>query len=489
MLNLLLKKNEVESSLILGSVIYGFDSSIPFIEENILNHKSTIKHNLIFLNKIFKSLGYEDVKMRILNNRVIIEGASEEIHNNLFFKTTAYLMSQSASAIFFATFFATKHPSKQYIIQNSFISESYLSKLLFEINNYIEPMGLQFISRKQQLKIVGDPLTALYFIFSMRQYLSFMSDDYSEALPETLFKTTASNIDHTHVTSLYAAFDHFEVPGDKKLITDSDALEILNLLVDVNNVSNQLPAYENSFTQKDLIANLFLRLAASEVDNVEDRQAFSLALIDLDTNGSNNALLKDSLRISQLFYQRFQTEFEEADTLNDILYIVVIKQLEQVCLTSQIDSYFEKAPDFITKLANQSKGLTEVKEFINEISTLDYETEATREMLTSESQMIEDELYGLIPYSPEPLLIFIELGYQLARTHYLKKTILLQFSSHAVQFTNNKQAADLIISDRLKEAPENVAFFYIVNTNLKETLDVMMSFIAKESLKKNSHLM
>lgn len=488
MLNLLLKKNEVESIMILGTVNYGFDTSIPFIEKNILNYKSTIKHNLIFLNKIFKELGYTDVKMRILNNNVIIEGASDEIHNNLLFKTSAYLMSQSASAIFFTTFFSTKYPSKQYIIQNSFISESYLSKLLFEINTHIEPMGLQFISRKQQLKIVGEPLTALYFIFSMRQFLSFMSDDYSQTLPDTLFTTTSSNIDHTHITSLYGAFDHFENPNDHPLINNSDALELLNMLIDVNNVATQLPAYESDFNQQDLIANLFLRLAASEVDNVGHRQEFSQRLVTLAAKGSQNKLLKDSLKISHLFYQTFQNEFNNREeVIHDILYILIVKQIEQVCLASHIDSFFEKTPDFIVDLAAESQGLKRIKTFIDSLDSINFEASSTQKLLTDDREMIEEELYGLIPYAPEPLLIYVELGYQLARAHYLKETILLQFSNKSVQFTTQKQEADLIISDRLKEAPDNVAFFYIVNTNLKQTLDVLMSFIAKESLKKNTN--
>lgn len=95
MLPLLLKQNELDSIHILASAIYDLDSSVDYINEHILNGKTTIKQNITILNDTFSYLGYSDLKLTIANGKVSLNNFSHKAHSNLLLFVAEYFVLDS----------------------------------------------------------------------------------------------------------------------------------------------------------------------------------------------------------------------------------------------------------------------------------------------------------------------------------------------------------------------------------------------------------
>ncbi|QIL46805.1 hypothetical protein G7081_06850 [Vagococcus coleopterorum] len=488
MLKLLLKKNELESIHLLGSTLYGLDTTVSFVEQHMLKSKVTVKHDISFLNTLFEDLGYPETKMRIVNNEILIENLTDDIHNNLMFEACAYLVDNSPTYKVFSAFLAELHPHKEFVLAYSNVSDSYLTKIVKEMNLFLADMDLQIASRKQRYKLIGPPLNALYFEFLLRQSLTFLTATEEIESPVDYEEIESDSIVEPKITtSLYATLESV-TPFENNFTDDSHVLEIMSHLMTVNDISPLIHSSVTPIEQNKMLINLFLRITGSQVDTVEQRREFGKELIKLNKVDQSNYMIDDSIYIAGIFATRFSKNDAEKETMfYEALYVIIIKQLMFNLMKTNVEKLFNPTPDFLTQFQRKTPKQSEMADFAKTIFECDAVSDLTKEMLTNYKYRFKSDLFSIIPQSTPHIKVHIDMSYHLSREYYLKKKIKRIFSDDAISFSNTRENVDIIVSDRISNIPDGTAFFFLLNPNSTQSVELMMSFIMSEYLKKLSH--
>ena len=492
MLKLLLKKNEIESINILGSTLYGLDTSIPFIEKHILNNKSTVKHNLNYLNDIFILLNHKNIRMRLSNNKVILEGSYNDIHDNLLFDVSVFLILNSATYKVLAAFLTVSNPTNQFIVQHAHVSSSYLTKIIREINQTLEHTGLKIISRKQKLYVIGPTLTKLYFEYLLRRFLSFLNPTEQvklklKNLESSIFSTASSDLKKETVSCLYTTFDHTAKNTDDVYIQNVDIIQILDTFISVNDLSLKIPSNNKTITQERYLINLFLRLTTGEADNFEQRKEISQRLIIHNKNHPNNKIISDIITIGKKF-QIFSGSVDPKNKLlYEAIYLVTLKQVTSFLFDSHIEALFDFTPDFISQSITEHNQGIAIIDFTEKLKSDSQLSHSTQKMIELYNDSLIGDLYSLLPKPNVTLKISIDMSYQLAREYYLKKLILDLFSSDSIEFISKKEEADIIISDHIVNTSPDTSLFFLLDTNSSESIDLLFTFITQKYIEKNKN--
>lgn len=490
MLNLLLKKNEIECIHILGSAIYGLDTSVPFIKKHILNNKSTIKNNINFLNEIFLLLNHPNIKMKIKKNKIIIDASHQDIHDNLLFDVTTYLILNSPIYKVLSSLLIVPNPSTDFIQEYAQISSSYLTKIIREINQTLGHSELRIISRKRELHIIGPDINKIYFEFLLRRFLTFLKPNEQvkqklNNIDTSFFNMPAKTIKKENIACLYTTFDHVDNSTEHTYIKNTEILQILDTLISINDVAVRIPSYEKVISQEHYLVNIFLRLTTSELDTFEQRKEFSKQLIDYATEYPKNTLISDVVEISKLF-QQFSSHPDPDNTLlYEAIYLITFKQISTYLFKSNIECLFDFTPEFIPSFSTTTESGKSISNFTQNLKYNLQFSDLTHKMLELYHNQLNGDLYTLLPKSNSTLLISLDISYHLTREHYLKQNILNLFSHNSIKFISEKEKADIIISDKVIYTLPDTALFFLLDSNSTESIDLLLMFITQKYIEKN----
>lgn len=480
MLQLLLKQNEVESIYILGCALYEVNHTINEINDKILHHKTTINPNLTALNQIFDALGYDDLEISVSNSMVVLRNFDEHTHNILLLEVCRYLLLGSPTYKVMYFLLSEDKPTKENLLDTVHISESYLSKIMKQINQLLEKANVSIISRKKEYNFTGPLQNWIYINFFIRHLFTIMTSPYETELSqsEENFEYGSNEIKHHYLMQAFKNLPTKEATYFK----DKDLIELLHLIKENHSFLPEMDPAARLTEQNELLYNFYLRLSSSAIDSAQDRHNLSKQIIDLNNAGSNNRIISDTLTFSnKIITSIYNNEIDYGDKLYETIYIVLIKQIKYRILRSPIAQLFDLTPPFLpTYSANNNRLANSLTAFANDFHKSLALEDDTLTMVETYTVSLFNDLYNLLNTGDfEPLKIHIKMNYKIAQAYYIRQKITTIFSSEAVLFTASQTEADLIISDHHFTGDQPANLYYMLNSSSKDNLEKMLSYVLK----------
>lgn len=483
MLSLLLKQNELDSIHILASTIYNLNCSVDYIREHILNGKTTIKQNVTILNDTFTYLGYSDLKLSISNGQVTLVNFNHETHSNLLLFVSEYFVLDSPTYKSTLVLLHEKFAHKEALLNQVHISESYLSKIMKEINDYISPAGVSIISRKKEYIFDGPVENWVYIDFFTRIFFSVLSSPFltPTSSDEASFDAQLNDLSDDTVKHDYLiqALNSFPKPVES-YISDTDALEVLQLITQIHDCS-LIFTDDYSFipTERELY-NLYIRLSSSTIDSTSQRHDICNALLQEHRQGSRNLLIKDTvLLVDTIFEFTYTNHQPQPHEYLELMYSLLFKQLQYRVCKANISALFDLAPSFFPKSEPHDDKINETIElfYTTKMNSLPL-TQTTFKTMMTFKESITSELYTIIASgTATPIKLFIKMDYNPSQDFFIKKIITDTFSTDIIEFTLDIGAADLIISDHHLNLNHKAPLFYLIDSNSDSTLQALFMFI------------
>lgn len=485
MIRLLLKQNELDSVYILGSAMYNLECSVDHITTNILNGKTTLKQNINILNQTFSHLGYADLKLGIFNGEVVLTNFDYKFHDNLLLKVCEYFLLDSPVYKALHVLLYEKKAYKESLLSQVHISESYLSKIMKEINEYIQPANVAIISRKKEYIFDGPITNWLYMDFFTRLFFSILESPFeiepSVSISHSLKLASDISSDTNKHEFLLESLSSFPEP-ETGYITDTDTLELIELIINQNNYITHFDDNHSLNNQQLAMYNIYMRLASSSVDTPEQRKEISRSLIKLMENGTNNRLIHDTITlVNRFFSYTYKEERLFSDEYYESIYLILIKQIKYRLLGTNIEILFDVTPDFLPDyISNDDRIGQQLLDFSkNELNSIPL-SNPTFKMIDCYKKSLFDELYTIVSSgSGTPVYVYVKMNYKLAQAYYVKKIMTETFSSDSLLFTKDINQADLVISDHHLNNSKNAPLFYLLDSNSSESLDLLFTFILK----------
>lgn len=481
MLPLLLKQNELDSIHILASTIYQLNCSVPHINKYILNGKTTIKQNIAILNDTFDYLGYDDLKLSISSGKVILTNFDYSVHDNILLHVAEYFILDSPTYKTILVLQNEQHSHKDALLNQVHISESYLSKIMKEINDFLDPVNVAIISRKKEYIFDGPVANWIYIDFFARLFFSLLSSPFNLPLETDPFEYLANDVSEQKHQLLVQALNSFPIP-EEGYIGDPEALEVIQHILTIN-PSHLKWESTNALSEEQIVLyGLYIRLASSYIDNTAQRQAIGQSLIMMFNTGTNNSIINDTIKLVDHFYlQVYQTDQRFSDAYFETLYLVLLKQLKYRVTKTNIKTLFYLTPYF---LPNFQPNYDEIGNRINHFYTNEINhlplTHHTYKMINCFKHQLFHELYSIVNSEKSgTILIYVKMNYKLSQTFFIKKMLSQTFAADCLSFTKDITKADLIISDHHLINNHKAPLFYLVDSNSKEALNSLLTIIFK----------
>ncbi|CAM3332669.1 hypothetical protein [Vagococcus fessus] len=484
MLHLFFKKNEIENLDILGSAIYNLDTSLEFVTTHILNEKSTIQHNLKQLNDSFNRLGHPNIKIRSISNRIILEGKQEDIYNNLLFDVTKDYVQKSPFYTIFNLMSYDTILDKQLVSEKAHISQSYLSKIMANINTFLAPTSVKLITRKGKLFYTGPLLNKLYVDYVIQRFLLlFQSSSDVDAELDVPFNFFLTKFEQNKSTVLAKCL-LIHNNSNEDYLTDPHLIQLLNLFIQINDV-NHNKLEEFSSEQVNLAINLLTRVSSNQVDTDEHRALISLALLENQQADPTNPVLNDIIYISEKTCERLDSSGRSFSKFKlDVIYLITLKIINFHIFQCNLEKSLDFTPDFIKQTILPPTN--DVDHLIEDLIEDNQLMPLTRDMLLTDKYGIANDIKNSLPLKSEALKLFININYQPSRRQYIIKRISRLFSTDSVQITNNPDEADLFVCDYLIQKKPNTSFFLLVDAESKDSINLLLNFITAKYNEKQS---
>lgn len=490
MIRLLLKQNELDSIYILGSAMYNLDCSVEYVTASILNGKTTLKQNINILNHTFSHLGFNDLKLTAYNGEITLTNFDYNTHDNLLLKVCEYFLLDSPAYKTLHVLLHEKEAHKETLLSQVHISESYLSKIMKEVNDYIEPANVAIISRKKEYIFNGPTTNWLYIDYFTRLFFSILASPFeiepSVSISHSLKVATDISNDLKKHTLLVESLESFPEP-ENGFTQDLDTLELLRVLVKENNYLKNFNHDYNFSEQELLIYNLYIRLASSGADNSTHRRNISHHILALNKKGTENIIVRDTITlVDQFFGYTYKDDRQFSEEYYETIYLILIKQLKFRLLGTNIEDLFDVTPPFLPDYISNNDFIgQQILDFSqNKLATLPL-SNPTFKMIDCFKKSLFDELYTIVSSgNGAPIHVYLKMNYKLAQAYYVKKIINETFSSDSLLFTQDIHSADLIISDHHFIFSDDTPLFYLLDSNSAESVDVLFSFILKLIMKK-----
>ncbi|WEG73579.1 helix-turn-helix domain-containing protein [Vagococcus intermedius] len=489
MVPILFKRNELENLNILTSALYNsLDTSLDFVGKHILTDKSTVHHNLKQLNDTFNNLGYNTIKIRTIDNKIIVDGKKDIIYNNLLRDISCEYFLNSPVYRIIELLLNNKTLDKDSVIQNAYVSTSYLTKIMTKINLFFAPTGIKLVSRKGKLTYVGPSITKYYLDCRIQRVFTIIpskNQNKKQPISNTLTSFNSDFEQKKAVILSHSLNAHYS--KNDPFFNNPIVIQLLEVFIKINDIHQQTPIPTIQSQQTKLAINLVSRLSSDQIDTDKERGLIGQKLIQLHQLVPENSLLADSLYITEKFCELFDLPSEKISQLKmKALYSITLYLLAYSTFQCNVDQLFYFIPDFVIK-RNQKK--QKETDFLLKNLVADPKlSEISQKALLTYQFEISTSLENILPIDYQPLKIFIGINTQYYGRERLITRIHQFFSSQSIQIVLNTDEADIFICDYILEIGKESSFFLLIDINSSDSIKLLIDFITESLLKRQVRL-
>lgn len=376
-----------------------------------------------------------------------------------------------------------KKAHKETLLNQVHISESYLSKIMKEINDYLVPANVSIISRKKEYIFDGPLENWIYVDFFTRIFFSILSSPFlvSEELNNQASYTKAIDLsdDAEKHHLLLKSLNSFP-EATESYIKDPEAFDVLQTVTACHDYSQTFDEEVTFSPSKKELYTLYIRLSSSTIDTSEQRQTICQTLIA--EHQQSNSLIQDTVTlVDNIFEAIYADRAPFTHEYFELMYSLLFKQLHYRVCRNNLSQLFDLAPSFAPKSAPLNDDITKkIQHFYSsKINSLPL-SQATFKTITLFKESLSNELYTMIASNNETAIkVYIKMDYTPSQDFYIKKLIGETFSKDSLIFTSHISQADLIISDHHLNLQYQAPLFYLIDSNSENTLQALFSFIFK----------
>lgn len=464
MLELLIKKNEYNQVVILGSTLLNNYQSIAELVKQLEISKSSLFRYLAVINEEFKKI--HPVTPSISSDGVFLHlnNPGGIPKNNLFVRSLKTYLQNSTQFKLLLALSNSHNLTTNNLLVKLHISHSYFNKLLKEINNYIKPTQVFISQRNNRTYLDGPEVNLVVFklllkniLFSLEETTNLNNDSKNHSSP---FNTKVlKRLTSTQQKSLY---NIEEIISERKQAGHSitiDEEEIKTSLTILKKQHNLVTTAHHDYSP-DLVLflNLITRFAFPKIDEKLDRIAIAKAFLKepttltQDTQILLTALDKaydiNLVPGSPLYYDYFY------QGMMSFLYLRVLNYNFNTLFTLQtnkIDGFY---------IYNQSDYI-KIKEIVN--LPIPFINKQNEHVFRENSELFTSLIFTAIRRRKHTQLnVYLDFQSELSFETYLKSRINTTFHPGCIYYCQTLAEADLVVTNSLVEtAPDQPAFIFL----------------------------
>lgn len=494
MIHLLLKRNEVRTLQLLLSLAYQPTQSVDKIESEIFTKKASLNHPISQINAMADEFGYGSNFCYIEDSIVNLSDKNRQHSLNVLHGLCLKYIQQSFFYKIISYFEFGAEPSKNQITEELHISESYLMKIISQINVFLNPTNIAIHSRKKKFSFTNSPPQWIYLNLLLHRFLFFVPDlpPHNNKFSTSYFQLENFNNSYQYWSPKFIETELEALPNERFTSFKIDA-EIKQLLLALHMSYQGCDLLTEEPSNRDLFITLYKiilcetdithpKLAASFINNAET----------LVNDQQPNTLLKDARLITSTLFNEFNLErYLNTDFEAKVTFDLILKILKIAIFEENLDLPFKINPIFFnTQLESNIAKNQDFNRFIDKLVADPTLSSTSISTLTKYREDIIEDWYCFINSTiRSQLTIAITIEGKQSQKLLLKNQISHTFSSKQVAFVNDLTSADVIISDQLFRIPPTKSnHFFLVNTsdNTQEDLfEKVMRFILSAILEKN----
>lgn len=481
MIDLFLKKNEYNQIALLGTVLSKNQNKITELEKQFNVSKRSFNRYITTLNEDLNtiyngklSLVYDGLNLQLSNSNNI------EVHN-IFMAVTKYYLNKSTSFKLLVLLSKNDTLNSEDILNQLHISYSYLNKLVKELNNHLEHSSITLVQRNCLLYMSGPAKNIIFFKSFLRLSLWRFEDSYTfkkENINDLMYfnpkySNTLSQLQVIRLNHIEKALLEAKEKNNRITIYDNEIFELCQILTNHNNI---VSSHNTDLTDDEhLFLNLVARIYCPQIDSLEDR--LKLAQLFLE---KQNSIPKDvMILLSSLEEKMNLTISQNKDDYYHFIYQGVMSFIYLRLFKYDFTFLFTFKMDFIKDLyVHNQPYYLKIKE------SLTYPFPFTNDKNALLLLRYPTPFYSLIytafrNKNKTVIEIFIDIKYQIGFEHFLKKRIETIFSSDAINYQQNIDLADIVITDSFIETREDQSAFILVEMNSVKEMETLIIKLTK----------
>lgn len=481
MLDLLVKKNEYNQIVVLGSALSNKKKTVPDIQEQLTISKSSFNR---YLNNLNHDLTlFFDEKLELVSDgyHLTLVNPTNQSNHNVFMATLKFYINQSTTFKILLMLSYQNPLEVETILNELHISYSYLNKLIKEINQYMWRTSVSLTQRQKMLSLEGPELNVVVFIIGLKLALWRFDPTHDVLLEVTKGDYYYESTHLSHLNTLqtnrlaYVAQTILDQPlsGSKIDITDSEVNELLLILTSYKNV---IKAEGHPYSDTELLfLNLLTRILCPKIDSLDDRIALAKLFLKV-----SNSITKDALNLLDFI----RTElFPKIQLDSDDYYHYVYQSIMSFLYLRLLDYNFT---DLFTLQTDRVHGfyisdqpeLNKIKQNLS--LRIPFVSDKNKLIFVQNHSLFTSGIYTALRETKATTLnLFIDFKYQISFELYLKKRLEQLFSKDIICYLDNINHADIIITDFFIETPKDKSGFIFVDTNSITAMEDLMVKLTK----------
>lgn len=475
--------NHYERELnVLHQIITNHPTTLAILSDEMSIPKLTIKGDILKLNAYFLECTNNKNDLIVSSNQGFITINSMFVDNAItYFYQLKLFLSNNSSLFRLCVLFLTNYSiSKQQIIDNLFISETYLFKLCSQLNDCIAPFNLSVHSSNQIFKLEGDEICLRLFSYIVLQdFFQGIEWPFDSETPKINFDNSESSVSLTknHAFYLLSEITKQRFSNSKYLIIkpNSSLYSLMKLIQDNYDVSETLKKNffvslpQNIAKSEKIYFNFFTRIFLSDLIPSEAK---------LRLGRKFEYFNHPVCLFSNEIYSRFSNvSCDSADSTEKEIYLYYLTIFN--VLYSIIGDKYRLFLDLMLPIPYLN--ITKNDDYMNIIKTEIHLLFEDKEL----EKYIAGLLYTISSSKKETTLkLYIQMSKVFTNVYIIEKRIRAVFNSKNIIFTNDFSQADIIITDSLEKQSEHQILFYLDSVNNSSRWLDLMTLIQKKFFEK-----
>lgn len=494
MLDLLIKKNEYNQLLILGSALSNYTVSKKTLESSLNLTHVTLSRYLRNINADLREI-YPQQKsvLKVSGDRFIFTQTDDQPDYDVFHQLLQKFLKGSTIFQTLKSLLLKNIQKTDLLIEELNISQSYFNKIVKEINRYFETCQVQIIQRNKHIFFVGKETHILYLEYLTRQYINKFTKlpcectHYFPELIEVIRDHNISDLNDIQLNRVKELHHIFKKRSEKLsqiTLDDPELKEILLLIVQENDLLTDDIDFSNDTR---LFANLLARFSSSQLEDTHMKSHIGKKL-----SQSPTILTKDCLAFIDIISAQFSTSLDKtADRYFEFVYMAHLHFIYIRLFGTDFKKQFtlKHADIFQTTCKNQDiyyQLMTSLEDqaLFNTLHPLN------QEMILKNNSLFVDASYTAIrTYLKTSVTISFDFIYRLSFEFFIQQQLREIFTESSVIFTYNSELADIVVTDHLVPVKKNSKLFPFIDTNSEKSLEKLLALIttvySKKTLSKN----
>lgn len=492
MLDLLIKKNEYNQLLILGSALSNYTVSKETLETSLGLTTVTLSRYLRNLNAdLLELYPQQESFLKIAGDYFTFTQPDTQPDYEVFHKLLQRFLEGSTIYQTLKALLLKNIQKTDLLIDELNISQSYFNKIIKEINNYFEKCHVQIIQRNKHIFFIGQETHILFLEYLIRQYVNkfdkipCICTHYFPDLVEIVRDHTLSDLNDIQLNRMNELHHIFKKRSEKLTnitINDRDVKEILSLIVQENDLLVDEVQGINISQDMRLFANLLARVSSSQLEDAPTKYQIGRRL-----SQSTNTLTRDCLAFIDIISTHLLKDLDKtADSYFEFVYIVHLHFVYIRLFGIDFKKIFIlRHADIFQNTCQNQEVYQQLTRILEDKMLFDSFQPMNRQLISQNKALFIDASYTTIRnYLNTSVTISFDFIYRLSFEFFIQQRLRTIFTENVVTFTFDSESADIIVTDHLVPVKKNSKLFPFVDTNSNESLEKLLSLITSVYSKK-----